>query len=477
MPWSAWRSRCGSFRDANSDGRARTAWRCDEVAARVPDLRDFTHRFSDGQRAWVWRWLADMVVGHARAGKGRTVVSEIARALPFASPNGQRQKLITREVRLCNGLKHEGVDDELLWQRYMEYVRDEVIGDTPGNDIVVSVDESAIPMEYARRRTKKGMGAEYIHKVHDGAADGGREVLGYNYLQVHLSLPDGTDHPFLYHLFSIMEPEFWFDDGTRRKRKPQLTLEKLDVARRRLPPECWYAFDAGYSGTNFWLGLDELGLRTIIRVNQGRDDKMSRKVITADGKVVRLIDLVNDMKLPYQKTFELHEKGSQRYKLGCCRVYLRDSNRRPEAARRIGRERTLVVAQSERYKSPLVLLVNERVRGRRGCIDTVLRYDRRWACEVANKRLKSRQEDWGHDLHMMRLRSIRGLRRMMFCVLVHYAFLCRFMDAAPTVARRIVERYVESFKDEVTYGSVIRAVRTALQEVPSPRLRRWLGRV
>lgn len=398
----------------------------------LKELGDFCARVEADQHRPQQKWIRDMLFGMLNS--RTTMLSEIGRAL------NEPMALIHTEKRLSRNLNSDRLDDDALLRRHLEITSKATLKDD-GKHVVIAVDYTDLNKPYANMKS----GMELVCQCRDGSE--GAISKGYPVSQVEAYLPDGTQRPVLYRVFSYREEDYRSEYAEH--------IETVKQAAVHVGPEAWWTFDRGFDNERYFDGLHELGLHWIIRLKVGKNARhmIASGTSKSVGTIAREVERPWKLDLSKRKTLSI----------GLCHVQV--SKTSPIF--------TLVVVDWPGKVEPLTLLVGEQIEGRAKAVEIVRAYMKRWKAEEATRSMKE-SRGWGLRLEDLRALTFRGVQRLVLLGMLAYSFMAEFRDKAETVAKTVVGA-VKSFGAplaDIRY-QLMRGIGTALAKVARWQMVRW----
>lgn len=355
------------------------------------------------------RFLREAVFGLLE--RRSVLLSEIGRALE------EPRRLIHTEKRLSRGLSSPRYDDAAVEQDYLDLVAP-ILRDERYRRPTIAVDLTDIAKSRARKMP-------YLARVRDGSED--ELANGYEVISVEAVGVRCRRLPLLSRLFSSVDPEY--------KSQNAVILDAVATARRHVPDDAFWVFDAGFDSHLFFKRFNEMGLTFAVRLNFSNN----RTLYTAEGKT-DVESLVARLQRPHRHQTKHRGKGGGRVEVGWVHeVHLPHYTASGWCSKRQEPELYSVVVASGGIlgQEPLALFTNMRVLTSDDAFHVVDAYLDRWGVEEAHRFTKQ-----GFGLENVRALTWTGLKRMVQLVTLAYGFLATLVHGP----RKQVEYLAASFK-------------------------------
>lgn len=365
----------------------------------ITSLDDFVQTIGDSQFVPQQKFLFEMIYGMIASGS--VVLADIGRHLE------QGTELIHIEKRLSLNLQSPRFDEEQVQYQYLHHIADQITRNT-----TISVDIGDIRKDYATKMEK-------LCEVWDGSRR--EKATGYWLLQIEAHHSDGRR--------TGVYTDAWSQEAEDFASRNRIVLEAIGKVAEAFGGKGVYVQDRGGDGQEIILGLDELGVRYIIRQ---RGDRHVGVIGTSHDKSVSAV--AQEVKLKGSiDMWHRHRNGRWELKhlrYGWCGV------RWPHN----GRIYTLVVVVGW-GDEPLMLWTNINVDKRKGALFVLKSYMRRWAVEDSGRVLK--QE---FNLEKVRAHKWESIRRTAIIAGLAYGFLCQVHTMGSKVVE-FVTNLVQAFKE------------------------------
>lgn len=361
-------------------------------------LLAFLANITEGQRRPQAKAIADLIT--AALAVGKVLLSEMSRWLSRGGSAGA----IAVAKRLSNALRSTRFDDARLLARVVTLGASLLPADGAG--VVIAVDDTAITKPWANPSSPKGQ--QHACRVRAAAMPGTPTVWGYHVTTVVASTSDNrSDVPLAFAPWSDADPEYvsqWTS-----------TLTAVGRLAPHVGPEAIWVFDRGFDANAFYRGLDDHGVRWMVRLKSHRHRRL---VVEPSGEAIDLRELwpaiptTEIAKIPGSSVAD-HRAGVE---IGTATVRLVVDGR-AEMARR-----TLVVARRHgvRDPDPWVLLSSQVLETRDDRLWVIEAYNRRWRAETTIK-LNANERGWGLGFRQVQVTRFVAVKRLM--TITHAALL------------------------------------------------------
>lgn len=403
----------------------------------LKDLGHFCAQIGAGQHRPQQKWIKDMIFGMFSSRS--TMLSEIGRALD------EDCELLYTEKRLSRNLNSDRLDDEAIIQNHLGITSKSTMKDD-GKGVVIAVDYTDLNKPYADLET----GMELVCRCRDGSE--GQISIGYPVSQLEAYLPDGSQRPVLYRVFSYQETDYRSEFAEH--------METIKKAAPFVGPLAWWTFDRGFDNERYFHALSEMGIRWIIR--QKLNGRARHVVDVVSGLSIAVTVIADTVARPWKMKL-----GKKFASVGLCHVLVD------------GQPCTLVVTDWPGQSEPLALMVGESIEGQDQALEVVRAYIKRWKAEEATRSMKD-SHGWGLRLEDLRALTFRGVQRLVTVATLIYSFLAEVRGASEGTLKAKVMGAVKTFSmgrsskepQDCRY-QLLRGIGTVLSKVVREQYERW----
>lgn len=260
--------------------------------------------------------------------------------------------------------------------------------------------------------------------VRDASDPEKRLGLGYNTIQIEATNHDHVNLPLWQQIFSTVCPEYrgWYDIVGRAMIK---VLEHIGM-------NATWLFDRGFDADDFYLILEALNIRWVVRQLQ------TRNVVLEKGITLLMSDLAESLIKPFDTAVPYVNKKTHKiahWPVSFNFVPVRLPNVQ-------GRFWMIVITG---LREDIVLLTNQHLKSQGQVARIIVAYLRRWGVEEGIRCWKqvTNVEDF-------RVRNWNSIRHITFFSMLAYGIQAYWLLTRPAMAKRYIDR-VKQFIEEVPF--------------------------